>query len=250
MSRQTRTPLLQRFRPTSLSRIACALVCLLGWLAVTPITPATQAGQEEKATDKGVTTSAQIPSGLELRVRLEERLSTARNCKGDVFYLEILNDVKAPNGVVIPRSTQVMGRLEHVKRAGRIYGKAEMKLQFEAFQFRNGVRVPIQAELVSMDASTAKRSKKADESGSIQATGGRARDAGAIGATTGIGALIGSIKSGARGALIGAGAGAAIGLGGVLGGRGRDLELEPETQMTLRLTKALELPVDVLKPLP
>jgi hypothetical protein len=205
------------------------------------------AGRDDK--ERAVTTPAQIPSGTELRVRLEERLSTRRNCKGDVFYLEILEDVKIPNGLAIPRSTQVMGRLQHVKRAGRIYGKAEMKFEFEAFQFRNGVRVPIQAELVSLNASPAK-AKTSKDSGSLETSGDRKRDAQVVGGTSGIGALIGSIKGGARGALIGAGAGAAIGLGGVLGGRGRDLELEPETQMVLRLVKPLDLPVDVLTSAP
>ena len=71
----------------------------------------------------------------------------------------------------------------------------------------------------------------------MQTSGGasHARDAQAIGSTTGIGAAIGAIAHGGEGAGIGAAAGAGAGLVGVLLTRGRPTVIPPETLLTFQL---------------
>ncbi|MFB3906386.1 MAG: hypothetical protein ACE15E_23325 [Acidobacteriota bacterium] len=220
----------------------CLVVCLL--LSWGPLAVLADAFQDEKRVDDNA--SVAIPADTKIKIRLEEKLSTRRNRNGDVFYAEILHDVPLAHGLAIPQGTQVVGRVAHSRRAGRIAGKAELKLSFEALQFRNGLKAPVQGVLVSV-ASKPAPVKKPE---SIEAEGDRARDMRAVGVVSGVGTLIGSIKGGARGAVIGAGAGAVIGLAGILAGRGRDLDLDAETEITIRLTSAAVVPSHALKVVP
>jgi hypothetical protein len=212
-------------------------VALLAWQFLQPAV----AGQ-----DIGLSGTVQIPAGTQWKVRLEDKLSTGINAKGDTFYVELLEDALLPGGYLVPRNTQLMGRIKHMKRAGRISRRAEMQFGFELLKFRSGTRIPIEATLFSIPPAPQRNMSRAG--GSIQAEGDTHRSLGTIGAATGIGALIGSIKGG--GAAIGAGAGAAVGLAGVLASKGRDLELSAETHMIVRFEKPVELPAELLKTLP
>jgi hypothetical protein len=217
---------------------------LVSWLAlillVSLLVPPSAASQDAKPG------SVLIPAGTQWKVRLEDKLSTGLNAKGDTFYVELLDDVVLSGGYLIPRNTQLMGRIKHVKRAGRISRRAEMQFDFEALKFRSGTRVPIQAILLSIPPDPHKRMNRGG--GSIETEGETHRNLGAIGAAAGIGGLIGSIKGG--GAAIGAGAGAVVGLAGLLASRGRDLELSPETRMIVRFANPAEVPAELLKTLP
>ncbi|RPI26715.1 MAG: hypothetical protein EHM61_10890 [Acidobacteria bacterium] len=222
--------------------VVCLVVCLL--LSLIPFNDRVLAFQDEKRVEDSH--SVAIPADTKIKVRLEEKLSTRRNRNGDLFYAELLSDVPLAHGLAVPQGTQVIGRVKHSKRAGRISGRAELKLDFEALLFRNGVKAPIQATLVSVASKPANVKKP----NSIEAEGGGTRDMRSVGVTTGIGTLIGSIKGGAKGAVIGAGAGAVIGLAGILAGRGRDLDLDAETEMTIRFVTASAVPSHALKVLP
>ena len=220
----------------------CLVVFLVLWSG--PLAVWADASQEEKRVDDNA--SVQIPADTKIRVRLEDKLSTGRNRNGDVFYAEILQDVPVAHGLAVPQGTQVVGRVAHSRRAGRIAGKAELRLDFEALQFRNGIKAPIQGVLVSVASKPANAKKP----GSIEADSDAPRDVASVGVVTGVGTLIGSIKGGARGAVIGAGAGAVIGLAGILAGRGRDVNLDAETEITMRLTSAAVVPSHALKVVP
>ncbi|RPJ86728.1 MAG: hypothetical protein EHM18_04740 [Acidobacteria bacterium] len=230
-------------KTTVISTSRTLVVCLVVFLLVFwgPLAVLANLNQDEKRVDDNA--SVAIPAETKVTIRLEEKLSTRRNRNGDVFYAEILSDVPVAHGLAIPQGTQVVGRVAHSRRAGRISGRAELKLEFDALQFRNGIKVPLQAVLVSVASKPANVKKP----GSIEADGQRARDMSSVGVVTGVGTLIGSIKGGAKGAVIGAGAGAVIGLAGILAGRGRDLDLDAETEITIRLTSAAVLPSHALK---
>ncbi len=233
-------------KTTGRSRARTLAACLVVFLLLSsgPLAVWADASQDEKRVDDNA--SVVIPADTKVKVRLEDKLSTQRNRNGDVFYAEILQDVPLAHGLAVPQGTQVVGRVTHSRRAGRIAGRAELKLDFDALQFRNGIKAPIQGVLVSVASKPANVKKP----GSIEADGGTGRDMASVGVVTGIGTLIGSIKGGARGAVIGAGAGAVIGLAGILAGRGRDLELDAETEITLRLTSPAVVPSHTLKVVP
>ncbi len=63
-----------------------------------------------------------------------------------------------------------------------------------------------------------------------------------VGKASGVGGLIGVLTGGGKGAAVGATAGAVAGLAGVLMSRGRDAVLESGTEMTIELTREVEIP--------
>jgi hypothetical protein len=233
-------------KTTGSSRARTLAACLAVFLLISsgPLAVWADASQDEKRVDDNA--SVVIPTDTKIKVRLEDKLSTARNRNGDSFYAEILHDVPVAHGLAVPQGTQVVGRIIHSRRAGRISGRAELKLDFDALQFRNGIKAPIQGVVVSVASKPAAVKKP----GSIEAEGDTGRDVASVGVVSGVGALIGSIKGGAKGAVIGGGAGAVIGLAGILAGRGRDLDLDAETEITIRLTSAAVVPSHALKVVP
>jgi hypothetical protein len=84
----------------------------------------------------------------------------------------------------------------------------------------DGQQLPIQSELLAHSGPTSK-----------------GRDAGAVAATTGVGAAIGAGVGGGFGAAVGAGAGFVAGLTGVLLTRGEPTVLFPETVLTFRVNQ-------------
>ena len=181
-----------------------------------------------------------IPIGTKIRVKLLDALSTQRNVRGDRFRGEVLEDVLIDQDIAIPRSTLVLGTIAYLKRAGRIAGRAEMNLRFEELQFSDGTSVPIVATLERVEERT--REKVQNRNGTIESKSGKSEDAKAVGTSSAIGALIGLITGGKKGAGIGAAAGAAVKVAGVLATRGREIHLHPETELEVKLNKEVTLP--------
>ena len=179
-----------------------------------------------------------LPAGTEFEVELLDTLSTKFNEKGDTFRSRVFRGVRLQQGVVIPEGTQLYGRVAHLKRAGRIRGRARMSLRFEELRFLDGRNIALEATLVGIDQRSSEKIK--DEEGTIEAGATRGEDMGKIGKTSAMGALIGVIGGG-RGAGVGAIGGAAVGLGRVLLTRGKDAQLESRTRLRIRLIEDLKL---------
>lgn len=179
------------------------------------------------------------PAGVEIRVELRDPLSTRYNERGDPFRSRVVQDVTVNGALLIPRGAEAVGSISYLKRAGRIRGRATINLRFEELRMPDGRSFPLEAMVVGVESQSDEEVE--DSEGAIVAQGGKASDAKTVGTTSGIGALIGVIAGGKRGAGAGAAAGAVAGLANVLVTRGRDVELEPRTQLTIRLTQPLTL---------
>ena len=181
----------------------------------------------------------QVPAGTEFRVKVLGTLSTRSSKVGDRFDAEVVEDVLAGQTTVIPEGTEVRGSVTHLKRAGRIAGRAQMTIALKGFLFEDGTTVRIDARLVSIEEHNGEKVK--DDGGTVEAGGSKKGDAKNVGATAGIGALIGILGGGKRGAKVGASAGAAGGIAGVLITRGRDVLILSETEMVFQLKRPLIL---------
>jgi hypothetical protein len=186
-----------------------------------------------------------VAAGTDIRIRLLSALSTLRNDRGDPFRAEVTEDVRLGQRVLIPRGSRLTGVVGHASRGGRISGRAEITLRFQELQYAGGLRVPIEATIVSLHDDG--REKVDGSEGTVRAEGSGSRDAAGVGTAAGIGTIIGTLKGGKRGAGIGAAAGGAVGLTSILFTRGRDVELSTDTRMVIRLTKQLDLPSDAFR---
>ncbi len=180
-----------------------------------------------------------LPAGTEFGVELLDTLSTQFNEKGDTFRARVFRDVQFHQRTVIPEGTQLYGRITHLKRAGRIRGRAQMSLRFDELRFLDGRNIGFEATLVGIDQRSNEKLK--DEEGTIEASATKGEDMGKVGKTSAVGALIGVMAGGKTGSGVGALGGAAVGLGRVLLTRGKDAQLETRTRLRIRLIEDLEL---------
>jgi len=165
-----------------------------------------------------------LPAGTLLSVRLTQWLSSDRNQAGDGFTATLQQPVVVNGWVVARRGQSLQGRVVNARKGGRIKGVSQLEVALTELTLVNGQQQPIQTRLIETSAGPSK-----------------GRDAGAIGTTTGLGAVIGAIAGGGEGAGIGAGAGAAAGVAGVLLTHGRPTAIPSEALLTFRL----ESPVNI-----
>jgi TolA-binding protein len=155
-----------------------------------------------------------IPTGTELDVRLQDRLSSRTNEVEDRFRATTAVDLTLGDRMLIPAGSEIRGVVSSVDKAGRLDRKAQMTLSFDQITI-NGRDYPIQGTIV--DPLEGKGIKG---------------DAAKIGTGAGVGAIIGGILGGVKGAI----AGILIGGGGVAAATpGQDVELEPGTVLRVRL---------------
>ncbi len=180
-----------------------------------------------------------LVTGTEFEVELLDTLSTKFNKKGDTFRARVFRDVRLRRGVVIPEGTQLHGKISHLKRAGRVRGRAQMSLRFEELRFLDGRIIPLEATLVGIDQHVNEKVKNGE--GTIEEGASKGEDLGKIAKTSAVGALIGVVAGGKTAAGVGALGGAAVGLSRVLLTRGKDAQIESRTRLLLRLIEDLKL---------
>jgi type IV secretion system protein VirB10 len=183
-----------------------------------------------------------VPGGTRLIVRILDPLSTEFNSQGDGFISELAEDYELSEGALIREGTRIYGTISHLKRAGRIRGRAEMELQFSRIEISRGYSLSLNAKMVGLIQNPMRRIESEDNT--ITQNSGVKGDLGRIGASAGIGALIGVITGGGGGAGRGAVVGAAGGLVGTVITRGDDINLLSETEVVIRLADDLNVPKD------
>lgn len=165
-----------------------------------------------------------LPGGTLITVTVTQTLSSDRNHAGDGFVTVLEQPLVAEGWVVARRGQTVIGRVAVAQKAGRAQGVSQLAAELTELLLVDGQQLPIRTQLMQGSGGTS-----------------RAQDAGAIGATSGLGAAIGGIAGGGRGAAIGAVGGAAAAAAGILATRGRRTEIVAETTLTFRLETPLTI---------
>ena len=187
-----------------------------------------------------------IASGTRILLHLRNAVDTKHSAPGDRVYLETSMPVFVNQQMVIPQGSYVLGTITEALRAGKVKGRAAMNLSFDSITLPNGVTRDFHSRLGSADSAQVDR-----EEGRIKGESGKGSDAKTVGATAAGGAAIGTIAGAARNAPltglgIGAAAGGAAGLIGVLMSRGPDVVLRPGTSVELVLDRDIRFTADEL----
>jgi hypothetical protein len=175
-----------------------------------------------------------VPKGTAIPVALVNRLSTKNLAAGAGIYARTIVPITASNQIVIPVGSNVNGKVIEVERAGRVKGKPSLKITFHSVILPSGVTLPLYGSLGGSD--TGVRKGEATIEGESQ----KGKDVEDITGRAGTGAIGGAIFRGVKGAGVGAGAGAVVGLGEVLLKRGDDLTLERGPTIEVILDQDLE----------
>jgi type IV secretion system protein VirB10 len=183
-----------------------------------------------------------VKTGTRIPLSMLNSVSSKSAAPGDRIYLETVFPIVINSRIVIPAGSYVAGTVTDVKRSGRIKGRAELYVQFDALTLPNGVTRDFRARIGALDGRASEELDK--DEGKLKAAGGKGKDAQTIAEAAGAGASVGGIAgglSGHPGAGLGMGAagGAAAGLIGVLLSRGPDAMLAKGTTVDMVLDREL-----------
>ncbi len=180
-----------------------------------------------------------IPAGTKIPLVLKQTIYTKNAKENDSVYAATNFPIVVDGQVVIPPGTYVQGVISHVKRPGRVKGRAELLVHFTSMIYPSGYTVLLPG---AVDSAPDLEGKVKDKEGTVQGTGSKGKDAKTIATTAGYGTMIGAAAGqSAKGAAMGGGLGAAAGLAAVLFTRGPDLKIENGTAIDM----VLERPVTV-----
>jgi len=182
--------------------------------------------------------TVEVPEGVEIRMALDNALSSKTSQPGDSFTATVTDPVRASDGAVaIPAGTKVRGQVteaESGKTLPSVRGRGKLNLRFIDLTMPNGVSVPLEGTLSSVNNSAT------GEEGEVKSSTKGSTAAKDVGIGAGVGTVAGLIFGGAlKGLLIGAVAGG----GYVLATKGKDVELAAKTGLTLKLDRSLNVPV-------
>jgi outer membrane lipoprotein SlyB len=214
--------------PTNLGRTVIAAVNASGGgdVAAEPARPASQASQDDRDDNPPPTRySFRVPDGIEMKIRLTTQIDTKTNREGDRFTAVVLDPSDYAEGVI-------EGHISKLAKSGKATGKTEMALAFDSIQMRDGRTGRMAAQVEKVYQSEAV--KTVDEEGNVQSDS-RTKDTAVRSVGGGLlGGIIGGIAGGGKGAAIGAIIGAGAGAGTVLIDGGKEMTLEPGTEILIR----------------
>lgn len=168
-----------------------------------------------------------VPVGTNLKVRLEDTLSSKESRVGDKFTMTVLDPVRF-------NEATVTGHISSIKKSGKVKGTTSINLACDRIRLSDGRTGTLHGYVTKVYGSD---SGKADNEGGIE-SGSRGKQTvkrGAIGA--GAGAVLGAIIGGGKGAGIGLLIGGAGGAGSLAIKGSKELKLESGTEMVVQVTR-------------
>jgi hypothetical protein len=227
-----RLQFLSRGTLTMKSLVFCLLLAGAA-LAQTSATPSAPAGSSH-------TDALTIPAGTRVPLSLKQAISTKTAKEGDSVYAETTFPFALNDRIIIPSGTYVQGKISHVKRGGRVKGRAEILIHFTSMIYPSGYTVMLPGSLENVPG--AEKSTVKGSEGTIQQDRDTAKKIGTVASTATTGAIIGGLSGGGKGAGIGAGVGGVAGLAVAMLTRGNDVRLEPGTSIEMEIQR--DVPVD------
>jgi hypothetical protein len=174
------------------------------------------------------TTAPLVPVGTNLKVRLNDTVSTKQSRVGDKFTAIAIDPVRF-------NEATVHGHIRSIVKSGKVQGRTTMNLSFDSIDLpgdppKHGVLHGYVSKVYGTNAKT-------DQEGGVQSEGrgNQTLKRSGIGATAG--AIIGGIAGGGKGAAIGLIVGGAGGAGSLAVKGSKELRLESGTEMLVRVTR-------------
>ncbi len=180
-----------------------------------------------------------VEAGQTIRVRMNEKISSANARVGDTFTTTTVDPVYASGLEVIPAGSIIVGRVTEVKKAARKSKAGMLGVSFTALRLPNGSSRALNGSLTEGSGE----SVTYDDEGQVTGSSSTKRNVVFIGGGAAAGALIGAIAGGGKGAGIGAGIGAGLGVAGAYFSKGKEAVVEPGTEFGVILNQRLSLPV-------
>ena len=130
--------------------------------------------------------ASEIPQGSHVLLRLINSVTTRTAREGDYIYLRTANPIVAGGRMVVPEGSYVQGVVTHIRRSGRVKGRAELAMRIETLTLPSGKVVQVNPHMASVDAEGT--GQKVDRENQIQQGSGHGEDAQRVATLSGTGA--------------------------------------------------------------
>ncbi len=191
-----------------------------------------QAQTKKKSTTARKSSAARsalrIPTGTEMKIRLENEIDTKESKDGDRFTATVLSPSNYADATV-------EGHIAKIEKSGKLKGKTELSLAFDRIRLKNGESAAMDAQVVKVYGEDS--AKEVDEEGNVKSGSKGKTTAVRTGGGAALGAIVGGIAGGGKGAAIGAAVGAAAGAGSTYIQGSNKIKLEPGTEILIRTTR-------------
>lgn len=168
-----------------------------------------------------------VAVGTNLKIRLNETLSSKESRAGDKFTATAIDPVRF-------NEATVHGHIRSIVKSGKVKGRTTMNLSFDSIDLTDGRKGVLHGYVTKVYGSD---SGKADEEGGVQSSSRGKQTLKRTGVGAGAGAILGGILGGGKGAGIGLILGGAAGAGSLAIGGSKELKLESGTEMLIHVTK-------------
>ena len=168
-----------------------------------------------------------IPVGTDLKIRLNDTLSSKDSRVGDRFTATVIDPSRFDEA-------RLTGHISSIQKSGKVKGRTSMNLAFDSVELRDGRRGVLHGYVTRVYGDD---SGRADNEGGVE-SGSRTKQAvKRTGIGAGVGAIIGGIAGGGKGAAIGLIIGGAGGAGSLAVKGSKELKIESGTEMLVHVTR-------------
>ncbi len=167
-----------------------------------------------------------VPIGTNLKIRIEDTLSSKDSRVGDRFTATALDPVRF-------NEARITGHISSIQKSGKIQGRTSMNLAFDTITLgdRTGTLHGYVTRVYGSDTG------RADNEGGVESRSRGNQTLKRAGIGAGAGAIIGAIAGGGKGAAIGLILGGAGGAGSLAIQGSKELRIESGTEMLVRVTR-------------
>jgi hypothetical protein len=168
-----------------------------------------------------------VPVATNLKIRLNDTLSSKESRAGDKFTATVMDPVRF-------NEATLHGHVRSIVKSGKVKGKTTMNLSFDSIDMPDGKHGVLHGYVTRVYGS---ESGQTDEEGGVESEsrGKQTVKRTGVGATAG--AILGGIMGGGKGAAIGLILGGAAGAGSLAVKGSKELKLESGTEMLIHVTK-------------
>jgi hypothetical protein len=166
-----------------------------------------------------------VPIGTNLKVRLNDTLTSKESRAGDKFTATVMDPVRF-------NEATVHGHIRSIVKSGKVTGRTTMNLAFDSIDLPDEQHAVLHGYVTKVYGADG----NADNEGGVQSKsrGNQTLKRAGIGATAG--AIIGGLAGGGKGAAIGLILGGAGGAGSLAINGSKELKLESGTEMLVHVT--------------
>ena len=168
-----------------------------------------------------------IPAGTDLKVRINDTLSSKDSRIGDRFTATVIDPSRFDEA-------RLTGHISSIQKSGKVKGRTSMNLAFDSVEMRDGRRGVLHGYVTRVYGDDAGR---ADNEGGVESGSRTKQTVKRTGIGAGVGAIIGGIAGGGKGAAIGLIIGGAGGAGSLAIKGSKELKIESGTEMLVHVTR-------------